>query len=160
YTTGVDATMLFFKSINITSYYALTSTPNAQGTSATGSSYRGRFDYNADRYGASAEHMLIDRDFKPEVGYVRRNDIRRTFAQLRSSPRLRHSALIRKLTWQGSVDYVTDAGANAVQSREGAGLFRIDFQSSDQFSVEQTREFELLPGRFTIAPGVVVPAGG
>ena len=160
YTTGIDATMLFFKSINITSYYALTSTPNASGESVTGSSYRGRFDYNADRYGATAEHMLIDSDFKPEVGYVRRSDIRRSFAQLRFSPRPRRSKLIRKYTGQGSFDYVTDASATELQSREASGSFRIDFQSSDSFSSEYSREFELLPSRFTIAPGVIVPAGG
>ncbi len=159
YTTGVDATMLFFKSVNITSYYALTTTPNASGANVTGSSYRGRFEYNADRYGTSVEHMLIDADFRPEVGYVRRNDIRRTFGQVRFSPRPR-SRLIRKYTWQGSFDHVTDAPAVELQSKEASGLFRIEFQSSDSFSAEHSREFELLPGRFVIAPGVIVPAGG
>jgi hypothetical protein len=160
YTAGADATMLFFSSINITSYYALTSNPGASGESVTGASYRGRFEYNVDRYGAVAEHMLIDRDFRPEVGYVRRTDIRRSFAQARFSPRPRESRLIRKYTWQGSLDYITDAPAVELQSREAAGLFRIDFQSSDQFSTEYSREFELLPARFAIAPGVIVPAGG
>lgn len=160
YTTGVDATMLFFKSINFTSYYALTSTPKPRGDTVFGSSYRGRFEYNADRYGALTEHMLIDADFKPEVGYVRRRDIRRTFGQLRFSPRPRHSESIRKFTFQGSLDYVTDAPAIELQSREASGLFRIDFQSSDQFSTEYSREYELLPSRFAIAPGVIVPAGG
>jgi hypothetical protein len=160
YTTGVDATMLFFSSINITSYYALTSTPDAGGAAVTGTSYRGRFDYNADRYGATAEHMLIDADFRPEVGYVRRSDIRRSFGQLRFSPRPRQSRLIRKFTWQGSFDYVTNAAADELQSREASGTFRIDFQSSDSMTAEYSREFELLPDRFTIAPGVIVPAGG
>jgi hypothetical protein len=159
YTAGADATMLFFSSINITSYYALTSNPGPGGTNLTGSSYRGRFEYNADRYGASAEHMLIDRDFRPEVGYVRRTDIRRSFGQARFSPRPR-SDVIRKYTFQASLDYVTDAPAVELQSREASGLFRIDFQSSDQFSTEYSREFELLPSRFAIAPGVIVPAGG
>ena len=159
YTAGADATMLFFSSINITSYYALTSNPGPGGANVTGSSYRGRFEYNADRYGASAEHMLIDRDFRPEVGYVRRTDIRRSFGQARFSPRPR-SAVIRKYTFQASLDYVTDAPAVELQSREVSGLFRIEFQSSDQFSTEYSREFELLPSRFAIAPGVIVPAGG
>jgi hypothetical protein len=160
YTAGADATMLFFSSINITSYYALTSNPAPGGSNMTGSSYRGRFDYNTDRYGATAEHMLIDRDFRPEVGYVRRNDIRRSFGQVRFSPRPRGSKFIRKYTWQASLDYVTDAAAVELQSREASGLFRIDFQSSDQFSAEHSRELELLPSQFAIAPGVIVPAGG
>ena len=87
YSVGADATLLFFKSINLTSYYARTSVPELRGGTATGASYRGRFDYTDDRYGAAAEHMLIDRDFRPEVGFVRRTDVRRSFGQLRFSPR-------------------------------------------------------------------------
>ncbi len=160
YSVGADATMLFFKSINLTGYYARTSTPSTTGVTATGTSYRGRFDYTNDRYGAAAEHMLIGPGFTPEVGFVRRTDVRRTYGQLRFSPRPRRSTVIRKLTWQGSVDYVTDASATELQTREANGLFRVDFQSSDSASVEYSREFELLPSPFPIAPGVVVPAGG
>ena len=96
YTAGADATMLFFSSINFTSYYALTSNPGPGGDNVTGSSYRGRFEYNTDRYGASAEHMLIDAYFRPQVGYVRRTDIRRSFGQARFSPRPRGATWIRK----------------------------------------------------------------
>jgi len=39
YSVGVDATLLFFKSINLTSYYARTSVPGVSGDTA---SYRGR----------------------------------------------------------------------------------------------------------------------
>jgi hypothetical protein len=160
YTMGVDATMLFYKSINLTGYYARTSTPTALGETTSGASYRGRFDFTDDRYGAAAEHMLIDDDFTPEVGFVRRRDIRRTYGQLRFSPRPRRSRVVRKLTWQVGLDYLTNAAASAVQAREANGLFRVDFQSSDQASLEYSREYELLPGPFAIAPGVIVPAGG
>ncbi len=160
YSLGVDATLLFLKSINLTGYYARTMNENAAGESVEGASYRGRFDFTTDRYGASAEHMLIDGGFQPEVGFVRRTDVRRTFGQLRFSPRPRRSRVVRKLTFQGNIDYLTDAAATAVQAREMNGLFRLDFQSSDQASIEHSREYELLPARFTIATGVHVPAGG
>jgi hypothetical protein len=159
YSMGLDATMLFFKSINLTGYYARTSTAQAGGDAVAGTSYRGRFDYTNDRYGASAEHMLIDGRFTPEVGFVRRTDVRRSYGQLRFSPRPRRAGVVRKLTFQTSLDYVTNARATALQTREAEGLFRIDFQTSDSASVVHTREYELLPARFTIAPGVVVPAG-
>jgi hypothetical protein len=160
YTFGADATLLFFKSINVTSYYALTSTAGPAAVRGGNASYRGRFDYTDDRYGAAAEHMLIGRNFRPEVGYVRRTDVRRSFGQARFSPRPKQSKRIRKLTWQGSLDYVTDAAAATVENREAAGLFRIDFQSSDQLMFDYSREFERLPAAFTISPGVAVPAGG
>jgi hypothetical protein len=160
YSIGADATLLFFKSVSMTSYYAVTRSPDASGKSAAGASYRGRFDFNDDRYGLSAEHLLIGPLFKPEIGYARRTDFRRSFASARFSPRPKASKRIRKLTWQGSVDYVTDAAAETLENREAIGLFRIDFQSSDAFVVNYTRDYERLPARFTIAPGVAVPAGG
>ena len=149
--------LLFFKSIDFTSYYARTQTPGVRGDTG---SYRARLDYVDDRYGLVTEHMLIGRDFKPEVGYVRRTDFRRSFVQARFSPRPKRSARIRKLTWQGSLDYVTDARATTVQNRQGRGTFIVDFQSSDQFTLDYTRDYELLPGPFLIATGVVVPPGG
>jgi hypothetical protein len=157
YAVGIDTSLLFFKSINLTSYYARTDAPGVSGGT---SSYRGRFDYVDDRYGLTAEHMLIGQHFTPEVGYVRRADFRRSFGQARFSPRPKHSTRIRKLTWQGSLDYVTDAAAATVQNRETRGTFVVDFQSSDQFTVDHTRDYELLPGPFSIATGVRVPAGG
>jgi hypothetical protein len=157
YAVGLDTSLLFFKSINLTSYYARTDTPGVTGGT---SSYRGRFDYVDDRYGLAAEHMLIGQHFTPEVGYVRRTDFRRSFGQARFSPRPTHSTRIRKLTWQGSLDYVTDAAATTIQNRETRGTFVVDFQSSDQFTVDYTRDFELLPAPFPIATGVRVPAGG
>ena len=157
YSVGVDATLLFFKSINLTGYYARTSVPGVSGDTA---SYRGRFDYTDDRYGVSAEHMLIGKDFRPEVGYARRTDFRRTFGSARFSPRPKNSKRVRKVTWQGSLDYVTDAPGIAVQNREARGTFSVDFQSSDRLQFNHTRDYELLPAKFTISPGVVVPAGG
>jgi hypothetical protein len=156
YTFGVDTSLLFFKSVDFTSYYARTETPGISGDT---SSYRARLDYVDDRYGMVAEHMLIGRNFKPEVGYVRRTDFRRSFGQARFSPRPKRSR-IRKLTWQGSLDYVTDADATTVQNRQGRGTFIVDFQSSDQFTLDYTRDYELVPEPFSIATGVVVPAGG
>ena len=156
YTVGADATLLFLKSINVTSYYATTSVPGVTGDS---SSYRGRFDFNDDRYGASAEHMLIGKGFRPEVGYVRRTDFRRSFGSARFSPRPKNSRRVRKIGWLGSYDYVTDARSAIVLNREGRATFFADFQSSDRLTLDYTRDYELVPAKFTISPGVVVPAG-
>ena len=67
---------------------------------------------------------------------------------------------MRKLTWQASVDYLTDAKAAQVQAKEQNALFRLDLQNSDNAQLEYSREYEFLPARFTVSPGVVVPAGG
>jgi hypothetical protein len=65
--------------------------------------------------------MLIGRDFRPEVGYARRTDFRRTFGSARFSPRPKNSKRVRKLTWQGVLDYVTDAPGSPCRTARRGG---------------------------------------
>ena len=102
--------------------------------------------------------------FNPEVGFVRRDDIRRSFGLLRFSPRpaRRESPSIlnavRKFTWEAGLEYILN-GADSLETRQQTGRFNIEFNSSDQFTVEVNRNYELLVLPFTIG-GVVVPPGG
>ena len=67
---------------------------------------------------------------------------------------------MRKLTWQGDLDYITDATGAVVEERAVSALFGVVFNSGDGVTVSATKQYELLPLDFAIAPGVVVPAGG
>ena len=142
-------------------YYARTATDGLEGDPE---SYQGRFEFNHDRYGAKAEHLKIGDVFNPEVGFVRRDDIRRSFGLLRFSPRpaRRESPSIlnavRKFTWEAGLEYILN-GADSLETRQQTGRFNIEFNSSDQFTVEVNRNYELLVLPFTIG-GVVVPPGG
>ena len=154
---GGDANFFLLTNLTANAFYARTDSPGLREGSAT---YRGTFEYGGDRYGVSVEHLLIGEHFNPEVGYVRRTDFRRSYLETRFSPRPKRRNRVRKYTFQGSMDYVTDAKVTAVQNKELRGLFQADFQNSDQSILEFRRDYELLPSAFTIAPGVVVPAGG
>jgi hypothetical protein len=55
-------TSVFFENVNFVGYYAKTDTPGAHGNDA---SYRGRFDYGADRFGVQLEHIAIGNQFNP-----------------------------------------------------------------------------------------------
>jgi hypothetical protein len=152
---GVDADFRFFDNVQATAYWARTSSP--EGGDA--SSYRGRFLYAGDRYGAEVERLVIGPQFNPEVGFVRRGDVAITSASGRFSPRLRPGGLVRKLTWQGDLDYITDATGEVLEDRAASGQFGVDFNSGDGVAVVATRQYERLPLDFAIARGVVVPAG-
>ena len=45
---------------------------------ADGSGYQGRFEYAADRYGVVVDHLLVEDNFLPEVGFLRRDNFRRS----------------------------------------------------------------------------------
>jgi hypothetical protein len=154
---GADANLAFFRSLSINGYYARTDTPGATGDQ---SSYRGRFDYAGDRYGLLAEHLLVGDRFSPEIGFLRRSDFRRSTIGARFSPRPRSNRLIRKLNWEVGYDYITDSRRTRVENRQLTGTFWVDFDSSDQWTLDYTSDFEFLPRAFEIAQDVVVPIGG
>ena len=154
---GADGNFFLLTNLTANAFYARTETPGRDGGTA---SYRGTFEYAGDRYGFQAEHLLIGQNFDPQVGYARRTDFRRSYGEARFSPRPKRRNRVRKYTYLGSVDYVTDARVAAVQQKELRGYFQTEFQNSDQTTAEYTHSYELIPRPFAISPGVVVPVGG
>jgi len=154
---GADASFRLSQNNTLLGYFARTDVP---GSAAQASSYRGRFEYAGDRYGLIGEHLMVGAGFVPEVGYTRRENFRRDTGTARFSPRLRNNRYMRKLTWQGTFTYDTDADLTRVENRTFDGGFGIEFHSGDTAAIQYTGEYELLPENFRIAPGVIVPHGG
>ena len=153
---GVDGTFTFYDNLGINTYWARTQTLGLEGEDT---SYRAQLDYAGDRYGVQAEHLFVGDHFNPEVGFVRRDDMRRSFGQFRFSPRPRASKIVRKVFWIGSLAYVEN-GAGRLETRDWNGEFAIDFQNSDRFSIVYSRTYEFLPQPFRIARGVTLPVAG
>ena len=155
-TYGVDGTFAFFTNLSINTYWARTPTAGLNGDDI---SYRGQLDYYGDRYGVQLEHLLVGNHFNPEVGFVRRDDMRKSYGQVRFSPRPAQPSLVRKYSWIGSSMYIEDT-AGRVETRELHGEFGIGFQSSDLIATSYTSIYEFLPRPFRVAPDVVLPVGG
>ncbi len=115
---------------------------------------------NGDRYGMTFEHLTVEQDFNPEIGFMRRDNFRRNFGQLRFSPRPRSIWAIRKFTFQGQLDYITNASGGQLETRELDGQFQIEFESSNRFFFNVTDTFEFLSKEFEISDGVILPTGG
>jgi hypothetical protein len=156
-TAGVDADLRFFQNIQSNLYWVRTSSP---GVRRDEGSYRGRFNYNGDRYGFEVDRVVVEANFNPEVGFVRRTDFAMNTVAARFSPRLRRGRAIRQLTWQAELEYVSDAAGEALEDRSQTAQFSIDFNSSDHVNISAIRRYERLPADFIISPGVIVPAGG
>ena len=102
--------------------------------------------------------MVVGDNFNPEVGFVRRDNMRRSLGRFRFSPRPASMPSIRKFSWIGTVDYIED-DAGRLETQDIDGEFAVEFQNSDRFSVGITDNFERLVAPFTIAPGVRIPIG-
>ena len=157
---GVDGTFTFFENVNLTTYIARTQLPGPayQGKDL---SYQGKFEYAADRYGFQADHLVVEDNFLPEVGFLRRDNFRRTFTSARFSPRPQSIKSVRQFTLEGSIDYILTADENHLETRQNIVAFETEFESSDRLTLAATDSYELLVQPF-VPPGAgfSIPAGG
>ena len=155
---GVDGVFSFHDNVNFNGYYARTRTPGLVGDDE---SYQAAFTYNGDLYAFGVDHLLVGGDFNPEVGYVRRDDFRRTLAQGKYSPRPRGIAAVRQLTFGGSYDYF-ETVAGVLESEIAQANFQIEFENSDRFTVDAQRSYEFLadPWEDVLGSDFTIPAGG
>jgi hypothetical protein len=159
---GVDGNFSFFTNLRINTYYAVTRTELGDGRDVSGdeTSYRAQLDYGGDRYGLQLEQLKVGESFRPEMGFLRREAFRRSFAQGRFSPRPRGIPAVRRFVFQGELDYVTGLPSGRVETRRLQGRFQTEFEGGDEASVEYTRQYEFLPEEFEISEGVVLPVAG
>jgi hypothetical protein len=152
---GVDGLFAFYNNLSINTYWARTRT---EGLTADDSSHRLQLDYNGDRYGIQAERLAVGANFKPEVGYVQRSDMRSHYGLLRFSPRPRSIRSIRKFSWQASFSNIDD-GRGRLETQAAIGQFGIEFQNGDRFNVNYSDNYEFLKQPFPVG-GVRIPVGG
>lgn len=159
-TYGVDGTFAFYENIQMLGYYARTETPDPDIVGEN-SSYQAKFEYAADRYGMQVDHLLVEDDFNPEIGFVRRDNFRRTYVEGRFSPRPRSIDAVRQVRFIGSVDYIIGADTHLLETRTNQLAVQTEFESSDRFGVTLRDNYELLLRPFTPGGGgVAIPVGG
>ena len=149
----VDSSLSFFTDFNLYSYWART---DVDGAGASDQSYRTQLDYASDRYGVQAEHLYIGANFVPEVGFVRRPDMRKTYGQFRFSPRPKRATRVRKYFWTSSVN-VIESSRGRLETRTADTDFAMDLQTGDRLSASATSNHEFLPRPFRISSQVTLP---
>ena len=153
---GIDGSFSFYENVQVITYYATTRTSQANGHDT---SYYGRFAYRGDRYSMESSHLLIEDNFVPEVGFVKRGNIRRTFARAAFSPRPRSIESVRQFRLGGRVEHVLTANTGLLETRLASLQFSTEFENSDRFNANVAGSYEFLQEPFEIAPGVILPVG-
>jgi hypothetical protein len=155
-TYGADATFGFFANISINGYWAQT---ESGAHDADNQSYRGQFNYSGDRYGVVAERLVVGSGFKPEVGFVRRSDMKKSYGQLRFSPRPKSMRSVRKFSYTGTW-WRIDNHLGRRETETWEGVFGGELQNSDTWEAAYGGNYEFLARPFNIAPGFIIPVGG
>jgi hypothetical protein len=155
-TLGADASFTLRRYLTINAYLART---RAEGWSDNDASYRGDVQWTGDRYGFEAEHLVVERNFSPEVGFLRREDFRRSFGMFRFSPRPAGPSRIRKYQYETSFDYFTDTEGR-LETQVAMAQVGMDLQNGDEWRVELKNNYEYLDEPFEITTGLFLPVGG
>ena len=156
YAYGVDGVFSFYDNLNFSTFLAKTDTPELRGDDL---SYQAELDYSNDRWSLKVERLAVGANFNPEVGFVRRDDFRRTFAEFRYTPRPRSLRSVRRFVFIPSLDYFND-GAGLLETRLQQLLLGAEFENGDRLFTGITDNFEFLKRPFRIARDVSVPIGG
>ena len=155
-TFGLDGTFAFFTNLTVATYFAQTHT---EGVSDESASYRAQLEYAGDRYGLQLERLTVDPNFNPEVGFLRRTDMRKNYGQVRFSPRPTSIAAVRKFSTIGQFTDIENA-AGRLTTRLTDAEFGVEFQNSDRFQVGLLADYELITRAFSVVPGARIPVGG
>ncbi len=154
---GVDAGFSFLDNLNIGTYYAQTKTP---GLSGENTSYSASIRNQGDRYGFSYSHLLVGKNFNPELGFVRRDDFRQNSGSVQFAPRPRGIRAIRRFQFRGNIRHIASESTGVLETRDIGGQFEIEFENTDRFSVNYSNNYEFLFDEFEISDGVTLPIGG
>jgi hypothetical protein len=154
---GIDAAFSFFDNVNFNGYYAKAKTPGL--TKGEDASYQAAFSYNGDKYRVQIDHLLVGDTFNPEIGFLRRNDIRRTFTQAQYRPRPRSISAVRQFTFGANLDYVERSSTGQLETGVAQARFETEFHNSDRFVVDVQESHERLRQNFQLTPAVAVAVG-
>lgn len=153
---GADAAFTFYENLNVNAYYARSQT---DGFGDDDDSYQARVSYGSDLYGFNVSHLKIGDDFNPDVGFMRREDMRKTSGRLRYSPRPKSLESVRRFRFQTQFEYFEN-NFGGVETRQLELEFGTEFNRGDDLNVSYTRNFEHLFEEFEISDGIFLPIGG
>ena len=106
-----------------------------------------------DRYGFEAEHLVVQPNFNPEVGFLHRADFRRTFGMFPFSPRPAESTAIRKYQFEAAFNHYFTNSEGRIETQQAQAQAGMDLQSGDEWRVEVRNSYEYLDEPFESPTG-------
>ena len=149
---GLDANFAFFSKSKVDLFWARSS-QDTPGTSPT--SYRAHLLLESDLLGLETDWMRVGDTFRPEVGFVQRDDMDRRFLRLQVSPRPGQMG-IRKVYFRSSLDYVQNL-RGLLETRHLATDVEVEFDSADVLSFAWLRSYEALERPFRVVGLEIAP---
>jgi hypothetical protein len=155
-TYGADANFTFFNYLNLNSYILRTDTPDLVGENLAGNVQAEWIDRFWE---IRAGHLVIQDNFNPEVGFVRRDNIRKSSGLFGITPRPEgRIPWVREFNPHIEADYITNTVGELETRRLEPRLFVV-FNNSSVFSFGRESFFERLDEDFEIQDDIIIETG-
>ena len=151
---GVDFSYWPLSTLNLQGFAARTTTTGAGGDD---NAYRFGLSYNNDRFGLDLAHLFVGPEVIADLGFVLREDARRTDYTNRISVRPGTFG-IRRLSFFTFGNFVHSTAGELQDFSIGNGI-NPEWNSGDVATVYWTYEFTRLDESFDLTDDVIVPAG-
>ncbi len=118
----------------------------------------GKVGYRSDLWAFSLSHLDVGPAFNPEMGFLKRRDIRTTSGMLRYMPRPEHWPSVRKFFYTVRAEDIRNhRGTLLNQNLELS--FGTRFQNSTSFWFRVEHFYEYLETEWPIRSGILIPQG-
>ncbi len=159
---GVDASFTFWRNLNLRGFLARSDSGNRPGGRPDGrkdGEWAGQavLDWESDRIEFTLEHISIQENFNPEMGFVPRGNLKRNFVELDYQPRPRIRG-VRQMEFGSEFELITNQEGR-LETRDIEAEWGAEFESGDTVNLTLTRTLERLAEPFPIRSGGVVPPG-
>jgi len=159
---GADVNFVFFRYFTMEALLGKSSSglpQNPRSPGAKGNNWvsTGNIGWNSDFLQAAATWIVVDPEFRNDLGFVPRKNMRQITPQFALRPRPA-SDLIRRINISYRGDYIMNQ-RNELETRVNHYILGFEFESGDQFNWTPHTRLERLIVPFRLRPGVVIPPG-
>ena len=152
---GVDGSFVFYNYLTIEGFLAKSAElENVKDNRVAKASAI----WDSDLLTAGMEYLEIGPNFRNDVGFIRRTDVRRFTPSLEISPRPDIPG-VRQIAVRGRLDYTVHQQDTEVQEKTGHYALEIFFQNGGAFGWTPHVRFDRLKEAFEIRQGVIIPPG-
>ena len=117
----------------------------------------GTVGWDSDLFNLQTSWLVVDPEFRSDLGFVPRNNMRQISPQIEISPRP-NSDLIRQVVMRFRVDYLMNQ-QNQLESRTVHTSAQVNFQNGSNLGFTPHQSRDTIPEPFHIRSGVVIPPG-
>ncbi len=153
---GGDANFVFFKYFTVGGVLANSSDPKTRGDDWMTT---GVIKWDSDLLHLETTWLVVDPNFRDDLGFVPRKDRRDIDPTIEFRPRPRNSKWIRQYVFRWRTEYTMNS-KNVLQTRTNHTIFEIHFQNGDTLGWAPHTRFDTFSKPFTNRQGVwEIPAG-